>query len=117
LTVGVPALAPDLLGAAAAGESSAAVRARVVAARERQQQRYAAEGARTNAELTPALIARYCALDPPGQRLLAAAITRLSLTARGYERTRKVARTIADLAGADRIGADHIAEALHFRMP
>ena len=116
LTVDVPALPIDTLSADAGGESSAAVRARVVAARARQSARHAEDGIRTNAELTPPLMARYCATDPAAQRVLRAAMTRLSLSARGYDRVRKVARTIADLEGDDRVGADHLAEALQFRV-
>ena len=116
LTVEVPAVPPDVLGAGASGECSEAVRARVVAARERQRERSGSLGAPTNSSLTPPLMARYCRLNSPGLRLLANAVKRLGLTARGYDRVRKVARTIADLAGADHIDADHIAEALQFRM-
>ncbi len=116
LTVEVPALPPDGLGRTSPGEASPAVRARVVEARERQRQRYAADGIRTNAELTSRLLAVHCALDPAGARLLNAAATRMALSARGYDRVRKVARTIADLGGADGIGAEHVAEALQFRM-
>jgi magnesium chelatase family protein len=116
LTVEVPALPPDVLGATAGGESSADVRARVVAARERQRARYESDGAHTNAELTPSLMAQYCRLDPAGIRMLSTAVRHLALSARGYDRVRKVARTIADLAGADEAGADHVAEALQFRM-
>ena len=63
LTVDVPALPPDALSASAAGEASACIRARVVGARQRQMERYAADGVRTNAELTPTLMSRYCVLD------------------------------------------------------
>ena len=70
LFVEVPALPVSALTAGEAGEASAAVRARVVAARRRQQARYADDGLRTNTELTPALMARYCGLDRPGVRLL-----------------------------------------------
>src|SRR5262249_10146184 len=98
------------------GESSAAVRARVVAARDRQRQRYGSTGPRTNADLTSSLLAEYCGLDGPGLRMLSVAVRRLALRARGYDRVRRVARTITGLAGADNICADHVAEALHFRM-
>jgi magnesium chelatase family protein len=117
LTVEVPALLPDVLGAGSLGESSSAVRERVVAARERQGVRFAGGPIRTNAELTPALLAQYCRLDRSGLRVLHLAVERLALSARGYDRVRKVARTIADLEGAADIGSDHIAEALQFRMP
>jgi magnesium chelatase family protein len=116
LTVEVPALPPDVLALGPPGESSADVRARVVSARERQWRRYARDGFRTNAQLTPALMPQHCALDRGAARLLEAAATKMALSARGYDRVRKVARTIADLAGADDLGADHVAEALQFRM-
>ncbi len=118
LTVEVPAVAPDALGRSTSGdESSSSVRARVVAARERQRERYSGATVRTNAELTPSLLARYCQLDRSGATLLAAAVARLALSARAYDRVLKVARTIADLSGSDTIDADHLAEALQFRMP
>jgi magnesium chelatase family protein len=116
LTVEVPALPAEALADRALGESSAAVAARVVAARERQRARYVSDGFRTNAELTPALMARYCACDGRGQTLLNSAAARLGLSARAYDRVRKVARTIADLAGDESTSADHLAEALQFRM-
>jgi magnesium chelatase family protein len=59
---------------------------------------------------------RYCALDRGAAQILATAATKMALSARGYDRVRKVARTIADLAGADALDADHIAEALQFRI-
>jgi magnesium chelatase family protein len=116
LTVEVPALPPEMLGEIAQGESSAAVRRRVVEARHRQAQRYADAGIRANAALTPALMARHCATDRAGLRLLSSAVSRLALSARGYDRVRKVARTIADLTGDEAVGADHLAEALQFRQ-
>jgi magnesium chelatase family protein len=116
LTVEVPALSPDALGGAPRGEPSAVVRARVGAARERQRLRYESDGVRTNGELTPALLARDCQLDAAGARLMTLAARRIGLSARGYDRARKVARTIADLAGEDQITADHVAEGLQFRL-
>jgi magnesium chelatase family protein len=116
LTVDVPALPPDMLGLGGDGEASAVVRTRVMSARARQAARYAADGVRTNSELTPALMAKYCAADGAGRRILEAAVRRLSLSARGYDRVRKVARTIADLAESGAIGGDAVAEALQFRM-
>jgi magnesium chelatase family protein len=116
LTVEVPALPPGELGSATGGEPSPSVRSRVVAARTIQQRRFAGERVRTNAELTPSLMSAHCALDADGIRLLDAAIRRLWLSARGFDRVRKVARTIADLSGDDRIRAEHVAEALQFRM-
>jgi magnesium chelatase family protein len=115
LTVEVPALPPEMLEEGTRGESSAAVRARVVAARDRQARRYEDTGIRANAALTPTLMARHCATDRGGMRVLSTAVSRLSLSARGYDRVRKVARTIADLAGVESISAEHLAEALQFR--
>ena len=116
LTVEVPALPLDALSADAGGESSSTVRARVVAARARQAARHEGDGILTNAELTPPLMAKYCATDQAALRVLHSAMTRLSLSARGYDRVRKVARTIADLAGDERLSAEHVAEAMQFRM-
>jgi len=116
LTVDVPALPLDALDDEHGGECSADVRARVVAARERQTRRYGGRGIATNAELTPALMAEHCAVSRASRRVLHGAMQKLSLSARGYDRVRKVARTIADLAGDDRVDTEHLAEALQFRM-
>ena len=116
LTVELAALPPTALMSGGAGEGSAVVRARVVAARARQRARYANDGIWTNAELTPALAERDCALDSKAARLLEGAVVTMGLSARGYDRVRKVARTIADLAGAEAIAREHLAEALQYRM-
>ena len=116
LTVEVPAVPPAVLGGTGSGEPSSAVRSRVVDARTRQRERAGGEGAQTNAALTSSLMAKHCRLDASGLRLLAAAAQRLGLTARAYDRVRKVARTIADLAGEADIRGDDVAEALQFRM-
>ena len=115
LLVDVPALPPDLLTTDARGEPSAPVRERVVAARDRQRERYASTGIRMNAELTPSLAAVHCALDRACTTLIQASVSRFGLSARGYDRVRAVARTIADLDAADAIRAHHLAEALQFR--
>ena len=111
----MPALPPDALDAPGAGESSSAVRARVVGARARQAARYRGECVRTNAELPARLMAAHGQPNRAGRAVLSMAVTRLGLSARGYDRVRKVARTIADLAGDEALRADHIAEALPFR--
>jgi magnesium chelatase family protein len=116
LTVDVAALTPSVLTAVALGEASAVVRARVVAARDRQSDRYSGIGIRTNAELTPALTHRHCTLDSRTDQFLERAAFKMTLSARGYDRVRKIARTIADLAGAGAIALDHVAEALQFRI-
>jgi magnesium chelatase family protein len=87
-----------------------------VAARQRQRDRYGPDGPRANAAISPSLLARHVRPDAAGLKLLATAVQRLGLSARGYDRVRKVARTIADLAGDESVSADHVAEALQFRM-
>lgn len=117
LTVEVPAVPADVLASSAPGECSRLVLARVIAARARQRQRFDDPRITTNAELSSSLLARWCQLDAPALRILTTAVRRLGLTARGYDRVRKVARTIADLDGQAELQAEHVAEALQFRMP
>ena len=102
---------PAAGGSASAGESTATVRGRVVAARNRQLQRQG----KPNARLTPKEVTVHCAIDGVGSALLAQAATRMALSARAYHRVLKVARTIADLANAPRIEPRHIAEAVGYR--
>jgi magnesium chelatase family protein len=115
LQVELPALCPDELQRPAATDTSATVRARVLAARERQRARLRDVGRAVNAELSPRQLRRLCPLGPAAERLLAAAMTRLGLSARGHDRAVRVARTIADLAGAETIAAEHCAEAIQYR--
>jgi magnesium chelatase family protein len=95
-------------------EASAVIRARVVAARRRQQERLASVAC--NALLNTAMVKEFCALDTQGTALLNAAIVQHKLSARSYERILKVARTIADLASSDRIELPHLAEAISLRQ-
>ena len=100
------------------GEPSAAIRARVNAAREfaaRRAKEGGGEAAFCNAEMSPADLHRYCKLDEPCKELLAAAFENLGLSGRGYDRILRVARTIADLAASENITVEHIAEAISLR--
>ena len=112
----VPAVPIATIADAEPGEPSASVEARVRLARTRQQDRYGATGPRTNASVRGPATTKWCRTDHKGRLLLRTAAEKLNLTARGYDRVLKVARTIADLAGATEIDRDHIAEALQFRL-
>ena len=97
------------------GESSKAIRQRVNSAREVQRRRFAGTRLTSNAEMGPEEVRRFCAAEPAAQGLLRAAMIQLHLSARAFHRVLKLARTIADLAGADTITAAHLAEALQYR--
>jgi magnesium chelatase family protein len=98
-----------------AAEPSAAIRARVNAARTRQQARFAGTPMPHNAAMGVRELGQYCQLDAAGERLLEQAMRHFGLSARAYDRIRKVARTIADLAGADTITTAHVSEAIQYR--
>ena len=114
LIVEVPALDYEELKRRAPAESSADVRARVNAARERQRARFA-DRAQCNARMQSKELRQFCAPDAEGDALLKAAFDTMHLSARSYDRILRVARTIADLEGSDAIRADHIAEAIQYR--
>ena len=118
LTVQVPAVDPADLTSSSIGESSEAVRHRVVVARERQIARFAGSGALTNARMTRADLEQHARLDEPARRLLILACKRLAVTARGFDRIRRTSRTIADLDASETIRERHVAEAVQYRpMP
>lgn len=118
LRVEVPPVTLDALSLPAAGEPSAVVAARVAAARAVQAERFeGCGGARVNADAAGALLEQVAPLDAEGRDLIRRAADRLGLTARGYHRVLRTARTIADLAGSAAIRAPHLAEAISFRLP
>jgi magnesium chelatase family protein len=98
------------------GESSAAIRARVIAARRRQQERFAGlSGVYCNADMRAGDLGRFCRLDAAAQNRMRMLLQTLDLSARAYDRVLKVARTIADLAGAESVTEEHVAEASAYR--
>ncbi len=96
-------------------EGSAEVAVRVASTRNVQAARYAAHPIRTNAEVEGEVLEAYCTPDEAGRALLAQAAEAMRLSARAYTRILRVARTIADMAGAQEVGRIHIAEALSYR--
>jgi magnesium chelatase family protein len=129
----VPRVEYEKLSDQRLGEPSTAIQARVETAREKQRQRfsdglkYSAVGQShlhssqhvsppaCNADMRPAEVRQFCTLDETGRSLMRAAMNQLNLSARAYHRVLKLARTIADLAGAENIGPAHLAEALQYR--
>ena len=116
LLVDVPPVDVEALAAAATGEPSTVVRARVVAARRIQQERFGPRGPADNARMGPSDLTHHAKVEGPARSLLVAAARRLQLSARAFDRIRRVARTIADLDGAERIGSEHVAEAIQYRQ-
>jgi magnesium chelatase family protein len=115
LHVEVGAISDRELMAGRRGEASAVVRERVLAARERQCERFAETGVNCNAGMGPRQIQEHCGLDNEGKALLRMAISDLSLSARAYDRILRVARTAADLAGREQIQVEDVSEAIQFR--
>lgn len=111
----VPRLNQDELMAVPKGETSAAIRQRVMVARKRQQERFAGSGIFANAAMQSRQIRQHCALEGAARELLKTAIEQLGLSARAYDRILKLGRTIADLAGSEGIEVEHVAEAIQYR--
>jgi magnesium chelatase family protein len=112
----VPAVKVTELSQKKPGESSDAIRARVICARERQAKRFKKRaGLFSNADMQSKEIHQFCTLDSDGEVLLKMAMTKLGLSARAYDRILKVARTIADLGGSDDIRPEHLGEAIQYR--
>jgi magnesium chelatase family protein len=116
LLVEVPALRFQEALSRDDAESSAAIRERVVRARERQLRRFRGRRIFANAQMGPRDVRAFCRVDGEGERLLETAVRKLGLSGRGYDRVLKVARTIADLAGEDAIAPAHVAESVQYRL-
>jgi magnesium chelatase family protein len=116
LHVEVPAVKFQEITGARAGETSAQIRERVVAARKRQQARFVGRPRLTcNARMTTRELKAHCALDEATMELLKYAMNDLNLSARAYDRILKVARTMADLVGSEKMSAEHVSEAIQYR--
>jgi magnesium chelatase family protein len=113
--VDVPAVQYKDLASQESGETSAQIREKVVAARERQRRRFAGTSIITNSRKTTKLIKKHCALDDDAEDLLRTAMTELALSARAHNKILKVSRTIADLADSADIQLEHVAEAIQYR--
>jgi len=115
LQVTVPAVPFRDLAAGSDGDTSARLQEQVLAARAIQTRRFAGTGVHCNAQMPPKLVKKYCPLPSEPRQLLERAMERLGLSARAYNRILKIARTIADLAGAEEISTPHLAEAIQYR--
>jgi magnesium chelatase family protein len=115
LQVEVAALSADEIASLENAESSASIRERVEAARQIQRERFRRAQIQCNGEMATRHMRRHCELDAPSRRLLMQAIERAGLSARAHDRILKVARTIADLAGSERIDSSHVSEAVQYR--
>lgn len=114
--VTVPGVPFDELRHARPGTDSATMRSQVLAARERQRERFAGSKTMLNARMGPRLVRQFCPLDAPGEQVLKQAMTELGLSARAHDKVLRLARTIADLEGAEQIRAEHVSEAVHYRQ-
>lgn len=115
LIVEVPALDYEELSRRSSAERSADIKKRVNAAREIQRRRFGGDGTMCNAHIGSREMSEICALDAEGEALMQAAFDSMGLSARSYDRILRVARTIADLDGQERISPEHVAEAIQYR--
>jgi magnesium chelatase family protein len=116
IQIEVPSVKYKELRAPAASEDSASIRARVMAARSRQQQRFTTEkNTYSNAQMAPKMIRKHCGISADGEKLLETAVARLGLSARAHDRILKVSRTIAGLDAAESIEPKHLSEAIQYR--
>lgn len=113
--VDVPRVNYEKLTSERLGEDSATIRERVITARTVQADRFRGTALHTNADMGAAEVRQFCRIDSAGESLMRAAMRQLQLSARAYHRVLKLARTIADLGGAEQIGPAHLAEALQYR--
>jgi magnesium chelatase family protein len=111
----VPAIKFSEISSDTLGEPSTNIRERVTGARTIQQERFKSDGIYANAHMKPRHIRKYCKINEDCQALMESAMNRLGLSARAYNRILKVARTIADIEGSDRIASEHISEAIQYR--
>ena len=115
LHVNVPSVEYEAMRRKSKPESSAQVKERVDAARAIQSRRFEGTGIPCNAQMTPPMVGRFCELDSRCDALMKSAFERVGLTARSHDRVLRVARTIADLDGAEHIGVEHLSEAIQYR--
>lgn len=115
IQVEMPSLTKEEISGMTVGESSAVIRERVNNARQFAAPRFKDGGVYSNAKMTPAQIRDYCVLEPDAEKLITAAFENIGLSARGYDRILKVARTVADLDQSEKISAVHMAEAIQLR--
>ena len=111
----VPAIKFNEISSDTQGEPSLNIRERVTGARTIQQERFKSDGIYANAQMKPRHIRKYCRIDEACTSLMEAAMNKLGLSARAYNRILKVSRTIADIEGSEQIASHHISEAIQYR--
>jgi magnesium chelatase family protein len=111
----VPAIKFNEISSDKPAEASSSIRERVTKARSIQYDRFKSDGIYANAHMKPRHIRKYCKIDEDSLNLMEKAMNRLGLSARAYNRILKVARTIADIEGCEKIATEHISEAIQYR--